>query len=116
MSKVLIRGIVPLAVLTVAAFVSDAHSAGVVEELQPLTAAPSAETGVLANESARFWFVEYPSAPLADGNSDAAVDHDHDSFRSEAAAQGVQINERMRFKSLWNGISIEARAGDMARI
>src|SRR4051812_21522543 len=116
MRKAFMRGIVPLAVVAALAFVSDAHSAGVVEDLQPLTAVPSAETGVLANESARFWFVEYPSAPLADGNNDASVDHDHDSFRNEAAAQGVRINERMRFKSLWNGISVEARAGDIARI
>ncbi|HZX93988.1 MAG TPA: S8 family serine peptidase [Myxococcales bacterium] len=116
MRRITLRGVLPLAVLATVAFVFKAVGAGAVEELHPLDAVPSAETGVLSNETPRFWFVEYPGAPLADGNTDASVDRDHDTFRSEAASKGVRVNERMRFKSLWNGISVQANAGDIARI
>jgi len=116
MHRVITRGILPLAVLATAALVSRARAGSRVEQLQPETAVPSAETGVLTNETPRFWFVEYPSAPLADGNSDAALDNEHAAFRKEAAAKNVRFSERMRFKSLWNGISVEAKSSDIAQI
>ena len=116
MRKIIIRGFVPLFVLAAAMVAVKAHGADTLEQLQPLQPAPSAETGVLTNETPKFWFVEYPGAPLADGNSDASVDGDDARFRAEAAAQGVRFNQRMRFKSLWNGISVEARSADIARI
>jgi minor extracellular serine protease Vpr len=116
MRQSILRGVVPLAALAAAAVVFKAHGSAQLDEQRPLQIAPSAETGVLTNETPKLWFVEYPGAPLADGNSDASVDGDHAAFRSEADARGVRVNERMRFKSLWNGISIQATGDQIARI
>ena len=41
--------------------------AGDVVQIEPLTPAPSAETGVMTDETPQLWFVELTSAPTADG-------------------------------------------------
>ncbi|MFL5272829.1 MAG: S8 family serine peptidase [Anaeromyxobacteraceae bacterium] len=105
-----------LVAVLAAAVAGSAHGADPVQKLTPLSPAPSAETGQLTNESVKLWFVELPGAPLADGNSDAAVDGDAAAFRSEAAATGATFKERLRFKTLFNGLSVEARSSDIARI
>src|SRR4051812_20503844 len=116
MHRMITRGLLPLATVAAVALATRAKAGSTPEELKPLQAVPSAETGVLTNETPKFWFVEYPSAPLADGNSDAALDNEHAAFHSEAAAKGARFSERMRFKSLWNGISIAASSAEIARI
>src|SRR5712671_2044424 len=112
------RGILSLSLAGLAALVSSrtVRAAGTVEELQPQVAVPSAENGVLTNETPKFWLVEFPGAPLAEGNSDAAVDGDDKAFRDEAKTEGVSFKQRLRLKSLWNGISIEAKSSAISRI
>ena len=85
-------------------------------QVEPLATAPSAETGQMTNETPRYWFVEFPGAPLAEGRSDNAVDADDQQFRSEASTEKVSYKQRYRFKSLWNGISIEAKTSAISRI
>jgi subtilisin family serine protease len=87
-----------------------------VEELQPLNPAPAPASEGLKNETPKLWFVEYPSAPLADGSRDGDLDNDDGAFRREAAAKGASYKERLRFKSLWNGISVEANSSAIAKI
>jgi len=86
------------------------------QELKPLEPLASADTGGITNETPKFWFVEYHTAPLADGSRDADVDRDDTAFRDEARADGVQFKQRMRFKSLWNGISVEAKSSAISKI
>jgi minor extracellular serine protease Vpr len=118
MKRFTTRGFVLVAAGALAAAVLGAAAAGAgsVVELQPLQAAPSAETGLLTNETPRFWFVEYPSAPLADGSRDSDVDNDDRAFKNEARSEGASFKERLRFKSLWNGISVEASPSEIAKI
>lgn len=85
-------------------------------QVQPIAQAPSAETGQLTSETPRFWFVEFPGAPLAEGRGDADVDSDDKRFRDEARQERVSYKPRHRFKSLWNGISIEAKTSQISRI
>ena len=44
-------------------------------------------------------------------SSAAAVDSDGAAFRQEAQSSGASYKERMHFKTLWNGVSIEAEPG-----
>jgi subtilisin family serine protease len=118
MKRFTTRGIVLLAAAALAAAVlgTAAAGAGSVEELQPLEAVPSAENGLLTNETPKFWFVEYPNAPLADGSRDSDVENDDRAFKNEARSEGVSFKQRLRFRSLWNGISIEAKPSEIAKI
>ena len=110
------RGFVLLALLGLVATLALATAAGAATDLQPLEQAPSAETGQMTDESSKYWFVEFPTAPLADGSSAAAVDSDGAEFRQEASSEGASYKERMEFKTLWNGVSIEAKSGAIAKI
>ncbi len=85
-------------------------------QVSPLATAPSAETGQMTNETPKYWFVEFPGAPLSEGRSDNAVDADDQQFRNEANTERVSYKQRFRFKSLWNGISIEAKPAAISRI
>ena len=110
------RGFVLLALLGLVATLALATAAGAATDLQPLEQAPSAETGQMTDESSKYWFVEFPTAPLADGSSAAAVDSDGAAFRQEASSEGASYKQRMEFKTLWNGVSIEAKSGAIAKI
>ena len=110
------RGFVLLALLGLVATLALATAAGAATDLQPLEQAPSAETGQMTDESPKYWFVEFPTAPLADGSSAAAVDSDGAAFRQEASSEGASYKQRMEFKTLWNGVSIEAKSGAIAKI
>ena len=110
------RGFVLLALLGLVATLALATAAGAATDLQPLEQAPSAETGQMTDESPKYWFVEFPTAPLADGSSAAAVDSDGAEFRQEASSEGASYKQRLEFKTLWNGVSIEAKSGAIAKI
>ena len=110
------RGVTLLALLSLGVTLVCATAASAATDLQPLEQVPSAETGQMTNESSKYWFVEFPTAPLADGSSAAAVDSDGAAFRQEAKSEGASYKERMQFKTLWNGVSIEANSGAMAKI
>ena len=118
MSRFTRRGValaMVVVVSTVVASVAFAGASGAIE-LQSLDADPVADSGGLQVETSPFWFVEFPTAPLADGSAPANVADDAAAFRAEASAEGAAYTERMRFQTLWNGMSIKASAGSLAKI
>ncbi len=58
--------------------------AGSVVQIEPLTPAPSAETGVITDETPQLWFVELTSNPTADGTSLTTVRAEKAAFRQNA--------------------------------
>lgn len=75
-------------------------------ELAPLHPAPSAENGELTHQATGLWFIELASPPTTEGTSQATVDAEHEDFRAEAEAHGLEFTERHAFGDLWNGLSV----------
>ena len=71
----------------------------------PLSRPPSAEDGVMRNESTGLWFVQLSSAPTADGGTLSATQTDKKTFRSNAKQYGLKFTERYSYSTLWNGLS-----------
>jgi minor extracellular serine protease Vpr len=92
--------------------------AGQTEEppLEPLYPALSAETGEMINETPSLWFVELKSKPTVEGTSMLALNKEKATFRSEARRAGVVYKERYAFSTLWNGLSIELKPSDVAKL
>ena len=86
-----------------------------VEQVFPLTPAPTAPDGP-ADESATLWFVELKGSPQADGGSAADLSAKRHKFRQEAASMGVLFNERFVYDDLFNGMSIAVRTSDVPRL
>ena len=100
-------------VLVVSTFgIASAQNDGPIEPLDP---APSPESGV-TDETPRFWFVEMPSGPTADGTPSVTVKKEKDNFRAEARRVGLQYQERYAFDTLWNGLSIDASAAELGKL
>jgi subtilisin family serine protease len=110
------RGVLLLALVGLIATLVFATAAAAARDLQPNEPAPSAENGQMTNETGKLWFVEFPTAPTADGSRDADVDADDEKFRKEAKSEGASYKERLHFKSLWNGVSVEAKSGAISKI
>src|SRR3954452_4346029 len=62
------------------------------------------------------WFVELESAPAADGTSAAALDAEHARFAAQARDAGIALHERYAYRTLFNGVSLAADDGEIARI
>jgi subtilisin family serine protease len=60
-----------------------------------------------AAEGSNRWYVELTGAPVADGNTRAAVQAEKATFRKAAAAAGIKYTERRSFDVLFNGVAIE---------
>jgi len=71
---------------------------------------------VEAAESGTLWFVELAGAPVADGNTLAAVQAEKAAFRRNAAIAGVRFTERRSFDVLFNGFSVKVDLRDRARL
>lgn len=87
--------------------------------IEPLSPAPSAETGEMTNETPALWFVELSSAPTADGTSLSTVRAEKAAFRANSMRAGLVYTERYAFDILWNGLSIQidsSQLGKLARI
>jgi minor extracellular serine protease Vpr len=84
--------------------------------LEPLYPAPSAETGEMIDETPQLWFVELKSKPTVEGTSKAVLDQEKSTFRSEARRAGVVYTERYAFSNLWNGLSIQLKPGEVAKL
>jgi hypothetical protein len=72
--------------------------------------------GGAANETATNWFVELSSPPAVQGTSKAKLKAEHDSFKANAAADGVKYTERYSYDSLWNGVSVKASTSQAAAL
>lgn len=84
--------------------------------LEPLSPAPSAETGEMVDETPVLWFVELASPPTADGTSKETVSAEQKAFRANARKAGLLYTERYAFATLFNGFSIQTDASQLARL
>ncbi len=96
--------------------VAGAPAASQVEQLAPESALPTSDGEVALDDTSALWFVELPSAPLADGGDLAATRKDKQTFRKNAAAAGLKFKERFAFDELWNGLSISIAQRDLGRL
>lgn len=105
-----------IVIMLVITVVPMAGAQGGVYPVEPLSPPPSAETGEMTNETPAAWFVEFSSAPVADGGSLTKTKADKKSFRDTAAQYGIQFTERRSFDTLWNGISIVVKPSDVNKL
>jgi minor extracellular serine protease Vpr len=68
------------------------------------------------NETPKLWFVELASPPTADGTSKAQVKNEKAAFRAAASKAGVKYSERYAYDTLFNGLSIRATPGQIAKV
>jgi subtilisin family serine protease len=72
--------------------------------------------GGTANETPSSWFVELASPPAVKGTSKAKLKAERDSFKANAAADGVKYTERYSYDSLWNGLSVSVALSQVAAL
>jgi subtilisin family serine protease len=84
-------------------------------EVFPENPAPAASSEA-KDESPTNWFVELRGKPKADGGTQAALDQEKQSFRSDAGELGVRFVERFAYDDLFNGLSISVKATDLNKI
>lgn len=78
--------------------------------------ATSIATSSSDNETPQLWFVEFAGPPSAAGGSKAAAKAQRDAFSAAAKAVGVKYAQRYAFDTLWNGISVSIKPGDLGRL
>ncbi|MEX2210940.1 MAG: S8 family serine peptidase [Gaiellaceae bacterium] len=86
------------------------------EAIEPLSAAPSADTNEPRAETLDAWFVELKSPPAVKGTSEAKLNAEKQAFRKAAAEKGIAYTERFAFDKLWNGLSVNASAQQISRL
>lgn len=105
------------ALLTLALFIFTGFvTAQESSELFPDRPAPSAENGMMTDETPQRWFVEFSSPPTADGGSLRNINADRAKFRTEARKAGLTYTERYAFGTLWNGVSIDVSASQLSKL
>ncbi|WP_219633054.1 S8 family serine peptidase [Haloechinothrix aidingensis] len=85
-------------------------------EIAPVYPAPAAEDGAMTHEAQGLWFVELESPPRAAGTARSQLSSERAEFRDNAREHDVRFRERMRFDSLWNGLSVELDAGEVGKM
>ncbi|PKN93920.1 MAG: peptidase S8 [Chloroflexi bacterium HGW-Chloroflexi-6] len=70
----------------------------------------------MVDETPKAWFVEFSSAPVADGGSIIQTKADKTNFRNAAKKYGILFTERYAFDTLWNGLSISVKPGDVGKL
>lgn len=76
----------------------------------------SVETASVADETPQLWFVEFSSAPTADGGNASDTENDKRNFRAEARQKGLKYTERRAFGKLFNGLSIQVAPSELAKL
>jgi len=76
---------------------------------------PSLDAGNAENVAGA-WFVELSGAPSTSAAGRQALAAERKAFRDAARSAGVSFTERYTFETLWNGLSINARASDIKKI
>lgn len=111
------RMLAPIVVLVlVLALVQPAGAQNGVEEVTPLTPAPSAEDGQMVDETPRLWFVELASPPAVNGTDPAQLRQEKNAFRGNAQRAGLRYRERFAFDTLFNGFSLEVEPGQLPKL
>jgi len=68
------------------------------------------------NEWGDLVFVELTGPPLSEGGSIAALDAEHSAFRRETGRAQIRGRERFRYRSLFNGVSLEIPSSEIAAL
>lgn len=105
-----------LIIVMLAICVVPSASAGTGGPLIPLTAPPSAENGVLTDETPHLWFIEMIGSPVADGNTQRAISSEQQEFRANARKLNIKYKERYSFNTLWNGFSVSAATSELGKL
>jgi minor extracellular serine protease Vpr len=69
---------------------------------------PSAVAGAGNAPKEGLYFVELASPPTEDGTPLATTQREKHEFRAEAQQSGIDVEERISFNTLFNGVSVEA--------
>ncbi|HEV8345027.1 MAG TPA: S8 family serine peptidase [Vicinamibacterales bacterium] len=67
-------------------------------------------------ETTDLWFVELSGEPTIEGTSLASLEREESAFHAAATAAGARYTEKQHFRDLWNGLTVRAAAGDVARL
>ncbi|HSW10973.1 MAG TPA: S8 family serine peptidase, partial [Bacillota bacterium] len=84
-----------------------------------LVAPAMAETPWVSRSSSEWGelvFVELTGSPLSEGGSIAALDAEHSAFRRETGRAQIRGRERFRYRSLFNGVSLEIPSSEIAAL
>jgi len=84
--------------------------------VEPLVAAPSAETGEMTDETPTLWFVELSTPPTSEGSGSAQIKVEKDNFRKKAKEAGVEYSERSSFETLWTGFTVMAKPHEVNKL
>jgi hypothetical protein len=71
---------------------------------------------VSESESAGMWFVELASPPTSDGTAVTALEREEAEFHSAASGAGVRYAETRHFRTLWNGLTVNASGRDVSKL
>jgi minor extracellular serine protease Vpr len=89
---------------------------GSVEQVFPLEPAVfDAPTGMI-NETPNAWFIQFAAAPRVKGGSASVQANERALFRSTALAERIAYTERYDFRTLFNGISVNAGPAEIAKL
>jgi len=87
-----------------------AQGGGPATEVAPIHPLPGLQggvmSGVMVDETPRFWLVEFDEPALEERGSRAVHARERAEFRRSAALAGIDYHTRFDFQRLWNGISI----------
>lgn len=86
------------------------------QPVQPSEPVPDSGPGEFVNELPSLWFVELQERPTSKGGSQANINRQRNTFKANAREAGLDIEERLAFSSLWNGLSVEVAAGDAGKL
>lgn len=102
--------------VSLSAAVATAMSVAPLSHTDDLAVADVSQVSIEHDVSPTRWFVEFAGPPTVRGVSPGAVQREHDAFRRAAGAAGVELRERFRYQTLWNGVSVETSASGAATL
>lgn len=82
----------------------------------PAFASTSTAISSSDNETPANWFVELTTPSISEGGSAGAAAASKDAFRRAAKARRVTYTERFAYGDLWNGLSLRATSGNVAKL
>ena len=86
-------------------------------QLVPVVSFEQAEpSDALVQDGHDLWFVELSGAPTSEGGRESSLEQEEAKFHQAAAAAGIRYTERRHFRKLWNGLTVRASAGEVARL
>jgi subtilisin family serine protease len=68
------------------------------------------------SEGGELVFVELTGSPLTEGGAIGALDAEHAAFRRESSRAQLRTRERFRYRSLFNGFSLEIPSSEIAAL